>query len=64
MTPKPTEHQFLRDLDAKLWAAADKLRNNLDAAQYKHTVLGLIFLKYVSDSFDASAVQGNRSHAA
>ena len=46
------EHQFLKDLDAKLWAAADKLRNNLDAAQYKHAVLGLIFLKYVSDAFD------------
>ncbi len=44
---------FLRELDAKLWTAADKLRNNLDAAQYKHAVLGLIFLKYVSDAFDA-----------
>ena len=35
----------------KLWKAADKLRNNLDAAEYKHVVLGLIFLKYISDSF-------------
>jgi type I restriction enzyme M protein len=43
--------QFLRDLDKKLWTAADKLRANLDAAVYKHAVLGLIFLKYVSDSF-------------
>lgn len=34
-----------------LWAAADKLRNNLDAAEYKHVVLGLIFLKYISDAF-------------
>ena len=34
-----------------LWAAADKLRSNMDAAEYKHIVLGLIFLKYVSDSF-------------
>jgi type I restriction-modification system DNA methylase subunit len=35
----------------KLWTSADKLRSNLDAAVYKHAVLGLIFLKYVSDSF-------------
>ena len=45
--------QFLNDLDRKLWAAADKLRASLDAAVYKHAVLGLIFLKYVSDSFAA-----------
>lgn len=38
--------------EAKLWLAADKLRNNMDAAEYKHTVLGLIFLKYISDAFD------------
>ena len=42
---------FLRDLDRKLWTAADKLRSSLDAAVYKHAVLGLIFLKYVSDAF-------------
>lgn len=46
------EQQFLNELDKKLWTSADKLRSTLDAAQYKHTVLGLIFLKYVSDSFD------------
>ena len=46
------EQQFLNDLDKKLWNAADKLRSTLDASQYKHTVLGLVFLKYVSDSFD------------
>lgn len=34
----------------KLWAAADRLRSNMDAAEYKHVVLGLIFLKYVSDA--------------
>ena len=38
--------------EAKLWLAADKLRNNMDAAEYKHVVLGLIFLKYISDSFE------------
>src|SRR5690554_3532996 len=47
-----TEQQFLRELDDKLWKAADKLRSNLDAANYKHVVLGLIFLKYVSDAFE------------
>lgn len=38
--------------EAKLWGTADKLRNNMDAAEYKHVVLGLIFLKYISDSFE------------
>ncbi len=38
--------------EQKLWQAADKLRNNMDAAEYKHVVLGLIFLKYISDSFE------------
>ena len=38
--------------EAKLYQAADKLRNNLDAAEYKHVVLGLIFLKYISDAFE------------
>lgn len=47
-----TEQAFLSDLDTKLWKAADKLRSNLDAANYKHIVLGLIFLKYVSDAFE------------
>jgi len=46
------ETQFLKELDDKLWKAADKLRSNLDAANYKHIVLGLIFLKYVSDAFE------------
>jgi len=38
--------------EQKLWQAADKLRNNMDAAEYKHVVLGLIFLKYISDAFE------------
>jgi type I restriction enzyme M protein len=38
--------------EQKLWIAADKLRHNMDAAEYKHVVLGLIFLKYISDSFE------------
>ncbi|MBX3638969.1 MAG: type I restriction-modification system subunit M [Nitrosomonas sp.] len=49
---KPIEQQFFNDLEKKLWTAADKLRSNLDAAVYKHVVLGLIFLKYVSDAFE------------
>lgn len=48
---KQTEQEFLNQLDNKLWTAADKLRSTLDAAQYKHAVLGLIFVKYVSDAF-------------
>ncbi len=54
MTTKTSqeEQQFLDDLDKKLWNAADRLRANLDAAVYKHAVLGLIFLKYVSDAFE------------
>jgi type I restriction enzyme M protein len=39
------------DLKLKLWTAADKLRGHLDAADYKHVVLGIIFLKYISDAF-------------
>ena len=38
--------------EAKLWLTADKLRNTMDAAEYKHVVLGLIFLKYISDTFE------------
>jgi type I restriction enzyme M protein len=40
------------DLETQLWKAADKLRKNIDAAEYKHIVLGLIFLKYISDAFE------------
>jgi type I restriction enzyme M protein len=48
---KQTEQEFLKALDNKLWTAADKLRSTLDASQYKHAVLGLLFVKYVSDAF-------------
>lgn len=47
-----SEEQFLQELEKKLWIAADKLRSTLDASQYKHAVLGLLFVKYVSDAFD------------
>ncbi|MCT8547974.1 type I restriction-modification system subunit M [Glaesserella parasuis] len=52
-TQQADQQAFLNKLDADLWKAADKLRQQLDAANYKHIVLGLIFLKYVSDSFSA-----------
>ncbi len=54
------------DLSAKLWAAADALRANMDAAEYKHVVLGLIFLKYISDAFEAKYTQldGERKQGA
>src|SRR5712692_1591134 len=53
-------------LEAKLWAAADALRNNMDAAEYKHVVLGLIFLKYISDAFEAKhgELEAQRAHGA
>ena len=52
--------------ESKLWLAADKLRNNMDAAEYKHVVLGLIFLKYISDSFEehhAKLIAGEGEYA-
>jgi len=41
------------ELEEILWKAADKLRKNIDAAEYKHVVLGLIFLRYISDAFQS-----------
>jgi len=49
---KSIEQHFFNDLEKKLWTAANKLLPALDAAVYKHVVLGLIFLKYVSDTFE------------
>ena len=46
------ESQFLKDLETKLWVSANKLLPSLDAARYKHVMLGLIFLKYISDAFE------------
>src|SRR5262245_31393238 len=43
--------------EADLWKAADALRSNMDAAEYKHIVLGLIFLKYISDAFEEHHAQ-------
>ena len=48
-SPKETKEE---PIEKQLWKAADKLRKNIDAAEYKHIVLGLMFLKYISDSFE------------
>jgi hypothetical protein len=60
MASTETYPDGLAQLDAKelgidpeeLWQAADRLRGSIDAAEYKHVVLGLIFLKYISDAFE------------
>src|SRR5665647_664875 len=49
---KTTKTILEEPLEKKLWKTADKLRKNMDAAEYKHVVLGLIFLKYISDAFE------------
>ncbi len=46
------EQKFLDSLETKLWTSANKLLPSLDASQYKHVMLGLVFIKYVSDAFD------------
>lgn len=48
---------MLEDIKKTLWATADKLRANMDAAEYKHLVLGLIFIKYISDTFTARRIE-------
>ena len=52
MAKNGTHNGDTLDFRAKLWTMADKLRNNMDAAEYKHVVLGLLFLKYISDAFE------------
>jgi type I restriction enzyme M protein len=52
-----------QELKKTLWATADKLRSNMDAAEYKHIVLGLIFLKYVSDTFEERRAELRRRFA-
>ncbi|HET6620324.1 MAG TPA: type I restriction-modification system subunit M N-terminal domain-containing protein, partial [Dongiaceae bacterium] len=52
--------------EADLWRMADALRNNMDAAEYKHVVLGLLFLKYISDAFEErhATLEAEREHGA
>jgi type I restriction enzyme M protein len=54
---------MIDDLKKTLWATADKLRANMDAAEYKHLVLGLIFVKYISDTFSAKRAELTRRFA-
>jgi type I restriction-modification system DNA methylase subunit len=51
-TPKAKDTSAKLEFEAKLWLAADKLRSNIDAAEHKHVVLGVIFLKHISDTFE------------
>ncbi len=63
---KKTDSTATIGFEAKLWLAADKLRNNMDAAEYKHVVLGLVFLKYISDTFEehrAKLLEGKGDYA-
>ena len=55
--PTPTGPSTMKELKDTLWKAADKLRGSMDASQYKDVVLGLVFLKYVSDAFDATTTE-------
>ena len=50
--PQPNHSAANLGFETELWRAADALRSNMDAAEYKHVVLGLIFLKYISDAFE------------
>ena len=50
--PKTNNSAATIGFESELWRAADALRSNMDAAEYKHVVLGLIFLKYISDAFE------------
>ncbi|HBR29379.1 MAG TPA: DNA methyltransferase [Firmicutes bacterium] len=52
MARKPVNNTKEEPIEKQLWKAADKLRKNIDAAEYKHIVLGLIFLRYISDAFE------------
>lgn len=52
MNEKPAKKQSTEPMEKQLFKAADKLRKNIDAAEYKNVVLGLVFLKYISDTFE------------
>lgn len=52
MAKKKTTNKADVGFESELWSAADVLRGSMDASEYKHVILGLIFLKYISDSFE------------
>src|SRR3954467_11113386 len=53
MAAAKTKKAEVRSLEQRLWDAADALRGNQEPSEYKHVVLGLVFLKYISDRFEA-----------
>ena len=57
MAKKATGNDANLGFEAQLWAAADKLRGNMEPSDYKHVALGLIFLKYISDAFEAKRAE-------
>lgn len=57
------KQRMIEDIKKTLWATADKLRANMDAAEYKHIVLGLIFVKYISDTFQTRRAELTRKFA-
>ena len=57
MTKQTTNNGANLGFEAQLWAAADKLRGNMEPSDYKHVALGLIFLKYISDAFEAKRAE-------
>ena len=57
MAKKATTNDANLGFEAQLWAAADKLRGNMEPSDYKHVALGLIFLKYISDAFEAKQAE-------
>ena len=63
---KPGAHGATTGYEAELWRMADTLRGSMDAAEYKHVVLGLIFLKYISDAFEErhALLEGEREQGA
>src|SRR3970040_2262329 len=65
-TPKATASAATVGYEAELWQMADALRGSMDAAEYKHVVLGLIFLKYISDAFEEqhAKLQGQKAQGA
>ena len=52
-----SDNSGVADYRSELWGMADALRGSMDAAEYKHVVLGLIFLKYISDAFEEAHAQ-------
>ena len=60
MAGRPAKAKPAKTLEQTLWEAADKLRGNQEPSEYKHVVLGLVFLKYISDRFEErrAAIEG------